>query len=118
MSEKEPAIGINLGETRFEMTRRNTFLYTFLGKAALYNHVFLKRDDLPETEDGNIMGTYLFETALPQNGIWEKLKSTLQENDYPQYLNHAEASEVDIKAYMQTVMSDLDSTDTIPESWQ
>lgn len=118
MSEREPVIGINLGETRFEMTRRNTFLYTFLGKAALYNHVFLKRDDLPETDDGQIMGTYLFEDALPKNGIWDRLKSTLQENDYPQYLNHAEASEVDIRAYMETVMSDLAKADGVPEGWE
>lgn len=118
MSEKEPAIGINLGDTRFEMTRRNTFLYTFLGKAALYNHVFLKRDDMPATDDGNIIGTYLFETALPQNGIWDKLKSTLQENDYPQYLNHAEASDTDIRAYIETVTKDLESTDTVPEDWK
>lgn len=117
MAEKEPVIGINIGETRFEMTRRNTFLYTFLGKAALYNHVFLKRDDLPETGDGNILGTYIFKDLTPNQEVWNRLESTLKENEYPQYLNHAEASEVDIRAYMETATSDLKNNDTVPEDW-
>lgn len=116
--QTEPAFGINLGDTRFEMTRRNTYLYTFMGKAALYNHVFLKRDDLPPTEDGDILGTYLFQDVLPKNGIWDRLCNTLQENDYPQYLNHAAPSEGDKAAYMLSVTQDLQTTDTIPEGWE
>jgi hypothetical protein len=118
MSEKEPAIGINLGDTRFEMTRRNTFLYTFMGRAALYNHVFLKRDDLPQTDDGNIVGTYIFQGLTPNQEVWNRLENTLKENDYPQYLNHAEPSDGDIRAYIQTATSDLEKQSGLPEGWE
>lgn len=117
MSEQEPSFNINLGDTQFEMTRRNTFLYTFMGRAALYNHVFLKRDDLPPLEDGQILGTYLFQGALKE-GLWERLLTTLQENSYPQYLNHAEVSQMDQDAYMQAAMSDLEKNDSVPEGWE
>lgn len=114
--EQEPKFGINLGDTHFEMTRRNTYLYTFMGKMALYDHVFLKRDDIPRNADGNQLGTYLFKEALRKE-LWERLESTLLENKYPAYLNHEEPSESDKASFMLTVLKDIDDIpDWMPEA--
>lgn len=114
--ENEPSIRINLGEQKFEMTRENSFLYTFLGRAALYNHIFLKRDDLPQREDGNITGTYLFKGIMPDNGIFDRIAEKMHEGEFPLYLNQPRVSQCDVDAYMSAVMKDLEG-DSFPEDW-
>jgi hypothetical protein len=64
MSEQDPSIRINLGEEKFEMTRDNSSLYTFLGRAAIFNHIYLIRDEVPVDEEGNRTVTYLFRSLL------------------------------------------------------
>jgi hypothetical protein len=114
--ENEPSIRINLGDKKFEMTRENSFLYTFLGRAALYNHVFLQRDDLPPVEGGQLTGTYIFEDLTRNGNIYARLAQMMQEKDFPQYLNHKEPAQCDMDAYMLAATRDL--SDTVPEEWR
>lgn len=114
--DKEPSININLGNSNFEMNRENSFLYTFIGRAAL-NHIFIKRDDLPQPEDGNITATYLFRDLMPNKDVFDRIASLMQDKEFPQFLNQKDIPQCDVDAYMRTATQDL-SGDTIPEGWE
>jgi hypothetical protein len=124
--ENDPTIGINLGETHFEMTRDNSFLYTFLGKAAIYNHIWLKRDDLPPTgDDSLVQSTYLFENMTyadkEREQRWAQIYGALvlrmTELEYPLYLNQARPADCDVNAYVAANVQN-DDFDHVPEGWE
>lgn len=115
-SEREPSININLGNTNFEMTPHNSSLFTFLGRAALYNHIFLVRDDLPPLPEGQLNGTYLFEGLLRNKNIYSRLEQMMTEKQYPMHLNALEAPECDVDAYIRTASNMIG--DTVPEGWE
>lgn len=125
MSEHEPSIGINLGQTHFEMTRDNSFLYSFIGRAALFNHIWIKRDDLQPPEDSAMtQSTYLFENLTftdPERAEqWARtyglLVLRMTELDYPLFLNQKAPAECDINAYIATT-SHGEDLDHVPEGW-
>lgn len=126
MSEQEPSININLGKTNFEMTRQNSFLYTFIGRAALFNHVWLKRDDLPAMQDESLVqSTYLFENMTFEqeerrehwDNVYSRIIEQMNQLQFPMYLNMPAPSETDVNAYIGATMQN-DNLDHIPDEWQ
>jgi len=117
MNEQESTIGITLGGEKFEMTRRNSRLYTFVGQAALYNHVYLVRDDMEPNEEGAPYVTYLFEDILKRTHAetYDKITHAMGHYAFPMHLNELEPPECDIESYIKTAMQD--SRDDVPEDW-
>lgn len=100
-------IPITLDKEPFQMTRRNTMLFTHIGEAALYDHVFFSKG---ETEDG-WRGAYLWKN----HPSYEQLVDFMVNHAYPLRLNNVEAAQCDQDAYWSSQLSDLDKG--IPEDW-
>lgn len=116
--ENEKSININLGDTRFEMTRDNSRLYTFVGRAALYNHIYIVRDDLGKTQEGNDRITYLFEDLLKRGNpeVYSRLEQAMVQYAFPMHLNETTPATVDVESYIKAASMDL--ADTFPEDWK
>lgn len=89
---------------RFEVTRENTTLYTFLGRTAIgditfnnesANHVFVQTDENEEAA-----GTYYFERFHP---VYQDVAKFAIENSFPSILNMPSVPECDFQAYLQYV---------------
>lgn len=102
--EQEPKATIRVNGQEFEARRDNTSLFRHLGKAAIFDHVFL--------QTGENEGAYIF------NGIkgYDDLSAYMMANGYPMHVNLPEASPLDQDAYMRQATSDL--SDTVPEGWE
>ncbi len=106
--EEEPIIEVNFGETRFEATPENTYLFRFFGKLALYNHIFM----LTRPEENN--GAYLFN----QHPAYAKFEQYMVENHYPIHDNLREVAQCDLDAFEGMIADDLrDMSDYPPEDW-
>lgn len=105
---EEPVINLTMdGEPGYELNRLNTTLHTFLGRLAVYNHVFYT--DIHEEEVQESFYIFNFEPSYPQ------IEEYMRENDFTQVLNQTEVSSGDIRAYIRASTRDLG--DTIPENW-
>lgn len=111
MPEQEPIIRLNMSGETFEATRRNTRLFTFLGKHAMYNHIFFQTE--PENENGNVVGSYLFSVSP----VFNDIASFMFEQEYPMRLNELEAPQCDIDAYETMVAQNLADLDHVPDEW-
>lgn len=102
MNENEPVARLNLpnGEV-FEAKRESAHLYTFLGKYALYNHVYCF--DIQDNEVQQAF--YIFDFIQG----FDELASYMVENDYPLMLNQLEPTKGDMEAYERAVLKDIDS---------
>ena len=110
MNEKDPVARLNLpnGET-FEARRDTASLYTFMGKLAIYNHVYCY-----DVRDNEVQQSfYIFNFV---DG-YRELAEYMQENDYTQHLNLTEISRSDTEAYERAALHDLHTSDTFPEEW-
>lgn len=109
--EEMPRIKLNMPSGEFEATPLNTTLFTFLGRLACYDHIFLQTGD--ETDEA-MVGTYIFN----QHSVYDEMAAFLVENNYPMLLNRIETPDCDIDAFNRMVSqsaSDLDSG--IPDEW-
>lgn len=106
MSEQEPTLNLNMGEERFELTRRNTTLYTFLGRTAIgdvafdnasANHIFFY---MGQNEQDQPTGMYFFERFHP---IYQDIAEFAIEHSFPIVGNQLRVPECDLKAYMSHV---------------
>lgn len=102
--ENEPEMALNISSGEFLATRENTRLYTHLGSLALYDHVFCS---------GEQTGFYIFSFV---DG-YQTMKEYMLENNYPAYINHTEAAQVDIDAYDRAVHRSVGDIDHIPDGW-
>ena len=110
MNEQEPFAKLTLpnGE-EFEARRDTASLYTFMGRLAIYNHVYCY-----DIKDNEVQQSfYIFNFVQGYDELVEYMK----ENDYPQHLNLPEISRSDVEAHDRAVLHDLVSNDTFPESW-
>ena len=107
----EPVARLSLpnGE-RFEVRRDTASLYTFMGKLAVYNHVYCYDIYGGERQQS----FYIFDFV---DGF-DELAEYMIQNDYPMHLNMPEASKSDIEAYERGALSDLTRMDSFPEGWK
>jgi hypothetical protein len=94
------------GEPWF-MTRNNGALFTYFGRLAVHNHVFLILD----WEDN------LAQHVWVENPLYAKLAKFIIENNYVQHLNMAEVSKSDLAQHHADLLQDLKNTKTVPKDW-
>lgn len=110
--EKGPSFNYTHQGVEREARRDNTVLYTFMGKLAVYNHVFFTFD---QEEGKPQQGLYIYKSVLPD--MYTRAEEFIVDNEFPQYLNLLEVSEVDQVNLHRVLARDLVTTDTIPEEW-
>lgn len=104
--ESEPFANINLPNGEMvRMTRSNSSIYTFMGRLAVYDHVYYAG----ETEEDRSF--YVFSFV----GGYRELLKHMKKNKYPAHTNMTEVSRSDIEAYERAALADLG--DTIPDDW-
>ena len=111
MNESEPVAKLTLpnGET-FEARRDTASLYTFMGKLAIYNHVYCY-----DVRDNEVQQSfYVFNFV---NG-YQELSEYMKENEYPQHLNLPEISRSDVEAFERASLHDLATMDSFHEDWE
>ena len=93
----EDELMLHIGETDFLMTRENAVLFTFFGRLATRNHVFLITEETDE--EGITSGSYIFAHATAFNA----LASFMAEYDYPARLNSLEVPQCDEDAFERSL---------------
>lgn len=113
--EEEAKLNLYLGDGReFEMTPDNATLFTFIGRLAMYDHVFLETGE--PKDDDTMIGTYVFNQAE----AYPQLSSFMVEYDYPMILNRRDVPQCDQDAYgryVDQVASKEEIPDTFPDDW-
>lgn len=103
--DDEPVIALKVeGESRYELERSNTTLFTFLGHTA-FNHIYYSGND----EDDERFYIFAHQPA------YEPIAAYMVENDYTMVLNQTEVPVVDQRAFFRSVMRDVDKG--VPEEW-
>ena len=102
---------VNIGDNEFIVTPENTSLFTFMGEAALYDHVFMKRE---RNEQNQVIGNFVFANGK-QPHIYEYLMNFIIAEDYPIHMNIREAAECDIAAFEREMFEGFE--DGIPDNW-
>lgn len=107
-----PAMRLTIGENReFESTPFNTTLFTYLGRLACYDHVFIQTGD---ENDTTMVGTYVFNT----HPVYPDMSAFMIEHDFPLMLNRVEVPDCDVEAWQRMVAQQVDDLDQgIPEGW-
>lgn len=83
MSEKEPVIKLQIGDTEHLLRRDNARLYTFLGKAA-FDHLFFTADEQPDPDI--LTGTFIPRDVLGTDQF-DGVADYMRQNKYPLYEN-------------------------------
>ncbi len=117
--ESEPFINLNYGNRSFELRRDNTFLYTFLGRLASRNHLFIAEDD--QDDEDVASGIYMFRQGIEP--YFDKIADYMRTNKYQSVENQQEVADCDEVQYQHYIAqlahveaNDLD--DGIPEGWK
>lgn len=106
--ENEPVVNLVVnGESEYELNRLNTTLFTFMGRLAVYNHIFYH--DIHEEENPENFYIFSYQQGYPE------IVRYMAENDFTMVLNQTEVSVTDQEAYMRSVTRGMG--DTIPEEW-
>jgi len=106
--EQEPGIILNINGEHFEATRDNTSLFRYFGHLAVYNHVFIVRDE----ESGEC--TYIFN----QHPTYPVFEEYMVKHKYETHDNLREVAECDLDAFEDMVKQNLgDIQDYPPEDW-
>jgi hypothetical protein len=110
-AEQEPSLPLNFSNgEKIDLTYRNTYLYTFLGKTAIgdiafensnANHVFIETG---KDENNNPSGVYLFEKF---HRVYGQIAEFVVENSLPQILNRRDVPACDLNQY--TRASDIEA---------
>lgn len=103
--EEDPGYELTKSGEPWYMHRENCGLYTFFGRLAVHNHVFLIH-----SED---MGQHVWR----EEPLYDKLADFIIQNNFPQYLNANEVSESDKRAHMGKLTMDLMKNKSFPEEW-
>jgi hypothetical protein len=104
---------IDIGDEPFEVTRYNTFLYTFLGQLATRNHIFVQTGEDEEV----CTGVYVWKT-FHQNQF-DYLHEHILKFNYQQFLNLTQVSELDEQSYERAIKRQCNEIgDFIPEEFE
>ena len=95
---------------RIHCDRYNTCAFTYFGKLAIYNHVYIDPD--PDREDGTAF--YTFRGEKGYNYMVDKIARL----KFPAYINLSDVEEEIVDMYVQAQAIDLDSTKGIPKEWK
>lgn len=108
MSADNESLFVNMADkSRFEVTRENATLYTFVGHTAIgdltienanVNHVFLRTND-PDTLPAK--GMYIFNEFDPDT--YKDLTRHMSDHRFPMILNMLRVPECDLKVWFQRV---------------
>lgn len=92
-----------------EAKRDNSALFRYIGKLAIYDHVFVTLDD----ENG--MGFYVFSL----NPHFERMSMYMLQNGYESHINMREVAECDKRSYDEAIGAYINDTldGGIPEDW-
>ena len=101
MSETFATLNFSDGE-HIDATRQNTSLYSHIGKGALYDHVWVKRDDNT--------GAFIWAQQPPNNPAYEALAPVAIKNGVEMHINIRKVAESDLKAFGRAAMCDLEQT--------
>ena len=114
--EKDPSsLMIEISGEPFEVNRRNTFLYTFLGDLATRNHVFIITEENPNAEVYE--GAHIWEVF--QEDGYKFLRKHIRKHNYTQYLNLQDVAEGDENAYERALARQCaDVGDFIPDDFE
>lgn len=103
---------IQLEGDDFELTRYNTQLYTFFGRIAIKNHVFV----ITREDDETVAGVHIWEAF--QTEPYTHIKQHIEKYKYPQYLNLTEIAECDELAFERALQRQIDCIeDFIPDEY-
>lgn len=103
MSESFANLSFSDGE-KIEANRHNIILYRHFGRGALYDHLWVRRDDTH--------GAYIWAQQPPENPAYATLAPVAVENEVEMHLNIRKVAECDLKAFGRAAMGDLEQ---IPE---
>ena len=101
-------IELRIGGKDFEGTPDNMHLYQFAGEMAMYDHVFIIREQL---DNDQVRATYVFSEAP----VYKQLVDHMIANSFPLHLNLREPAKPDIEAWESNNLSDLQ--DFVPDDW-
>lgn len=108
MSEEEPVFRVDINEQTYDLRREDLTVYTFLGRAAVFNHVFSTYQ-----HEGQTKGAWTF--------AYEELHGPLsrfaEENNSLMILNADTPSPRDVEVYVRKQTRDLRGTEGVPEEW-
>lgn len=111
-NDAEPSIVINLGDEDFEITPHNATLFTFLGRNAMYNHVFVATAE--QSEEGIIGGAYIFSHIEGFNNLAKMMRKMR----FPAVINQPEVAQCDMEAFdlnIHHMAGDVEQG--VPEGW-
>ena len=99
---------INFQGEQIKATRLNTSLDQHFGRGALYDHIWVHKDD-------SNAGGYIWKEQPPDNPAYTLLAPAVVDNNCEMHLNVQKAAECDLKAFGKAALAD--SQDYFPESW-
>lgn len=110
MSEQLPSFEkVRSNGVEHELTRDNAFVFTHLGKLAIYDHLYVK------TGGSNAVYLWRFAPSTGQEvSLYHHIKPKALENDCQSFLNLKEVNEKDIETYVRHATEDLKDT---PPEW-
>ena len=108
--EDEPVATIKTANGEYLLTREDTALFTFLGKLAVYNHIY----HCSVVEGEVDTSFYIFSFTMG----YKDLVKYMKENKYPQHINMTEVGSCDIDAYLRASLKDLSRADEITKKWE
>ena len=106
--EDEPRLPIHIGEVGIEATRLNSKVYTFLGRLAVYDHIFIISEI-----DGKAYGTHIWK-HFP---VYQAMLKFMTDNNYPAELNSIQVEACDYQEYVRTHTGDLDNIEKAIAGW-
>lgn len=95
--EEEPIMELTINDERIELTRDNTSLFTHIGAAAMFDHVYVVISYDPPRS------TYIPSTA----GAYPQIVRYMRENHYPRHEDLTDASDADKEVLIEFWTRDL-----------
>jgi len=105
--DDEPIASIETPRGDYELGRENSALFTFMGKLALYDHIYYC--DVQEQEVNESFYVFSFAKGF------KKLAKYMMENSFSAHLNMTEVGSGDVEAYLQASLADLRKADHVPD---
>lgn len=108
----EPAMYLTFCGEEYEVTRDDAALFMYMGKLALYNHIFIALEVDEDDEDAPAEA-YIFS----MNEQYEAVRDFMMDNDYPMHANLRYVADCDLDAYDEMIKRAVKDIDTVPEEW-
>jgi hypothetical protein len=111
--DNDPSLHLRIGEdSELVLTPENTSLYTHIGEAAMYDHVFVQTGEGEEQSTG----MYIFR----HNDAFQSIKKHMKRHRFPLHLNNQDVAACDADAFERVIersTEDLEALGHVPEEW-